>query len=196
MRLIGLTGGVGSGKTTVAAMLRELGAAVVDADEGARAVVEPGTPGLEAVVKEFGQDFLRDGRLDRDKLGALVFRDPAARERLNQITHPLVRDWMAARTAEALQTHGTVVQDVPLIYENGLESLFDSVILVYAPAEVQVRRLLQGRGFTEERARAVIAAQMPIDEKRRRAAHIIDNSGTQAQTRAQVERLWSELSAV
>ena len=195
MRLIGLTGGVGSGKSTVAAILRDLGAAVVDADEGARAVVEPGTTGFDAVVKEFGQGVVRDGRLDRDKLGALVFGDPAARERLNQITHPLIREWMAARTAEALQTHETVIQDVPLLYENSLESLFSSVILVYAPAEIQVRRLVEGRSFTEERARSVIAAQMPIDEKRRRDAHIIDNSRTEEETRSQVKRLWSELSA-
>ena len=195
MRLIGLTGGVGSGKSTVAAILRDLGAAVVDADQGARAVVEPGTTGFDAVVKEFGQGVVRDGRLDRDKLGALVFGDPAARERLNQITHPLIREWMAARTAEALQTHETVIQDVPLLYENSLESLFSSVILVYAPAEIQVRRLVEGRSFTEERARSVIAAQMPIDEKRRRDAHIIDNSRTEEETRSQVKRLWSELSA-
>jgi len=194
VRLIGLTGGVGSGKSTVTSILRELGAAVVDADEGARAVVEPGTPGFDAVVAAFGQDFVRDGRLDRDKLGALVFNDPAARERLNGITWPLIREWMAAKTAAALQESGTVIQDVPLLYENNLEGLFDSVILVYAPVEVQVDRLLKGRGFTEERARAVIAAQMPIEDKRRRATYVIDNSRTQQETAAQVKRLWAELS--
>lgn len=168
---------------------------MVDADEGARAVVEPGSPGFDAVVKEFGQEFVRAGRLDRDKLGALVFKDPSARQRLNQITHPLIREWMAAQTAEALQTHAIVIQDVPLLYENDLENLFESVILVYAPADVQLQRLVVGRGFKEERARSVIASQMPIDEKRRRAAHVIDNSGSQENTRAQVKRLWSQLSA-
>ena len=194
MRLIGLTGGVGSGKTTVAALLRELGASVVDADEGARAVVEPGTPGFAEVVAAFGPDYIKDGRLDREKLGALVFNDAAAREKLNAITHPLIREWMAARTAEALQAGDTVIQDVPLLYENGLDRMFDSVIVVYAPVDVQVQRLVQGRGFTEERARAVIAAQMSIEDKRRRATYVIDNSRTQQETRAQVRRLWEELS--
>jgi dephospho-CoA kinase len=194
MRLIGLTGGVGSGKSTVAALLREFGASVVDADEGSRAVVEPGTPGFEAVIKTFGPDYVKDGRLDREKLGTLVFNDSAAREKLNRITHPLIREWMAAQTAEALQNGSTVIQDVPLLYENGLDGMFDSVIVVYAPVDVQVQRLVQGRGSTEERALAVIAAQMSIEDKRRRATYVIDNSRTEQETRAQVKRLWDELS--
>ncbi len=195
MRLIGLTGGVGSGKSAVASVLRALGAPVIDADEGARAVVEPGTPGFAAVVKAFGMDFVREGRLDRDKLGALVFNNASARERLNQITHPLIREWMAAQTARAFESAETVFQDVPLLYENKLERLFDSVIVVYAPVEVQVRRLVEGRGFSEERARSVIATQLPIEDKRRRATYVVDNSGTRPQTEAQVKRLWAELSA-
>ena len=194
MKLIGLTGGVGSGKSTVAGILRELGAAVIDADEATHAVYEPGTAGFEAVVREFGESIVRDGRIDRERLGRLVFNDEESRRRLNAIVHPLVREWMAARTAEAIEGGAqVVVQDVPLLYENGLEGLFSSVVLVYAPEEVQVERLVKGRGFTEERARAVISAQMPIDEKRRRAHHI-DNSGTPEQTRSQVEEIWAQMS--
>jgi dephospho-CoA kinase len=191
LKLIGLTGGAGSGKSTVAAMLRELGAEVLDADDAAHAAYEPGTPGFEEVVREFGPDFVRDGRIDRARLGELVFNDKDARLRLNAIVHPLVREWMAARTAEAAERGaGVVVQEVPLLFENGLERLYSSVVLVYVPESVQLERLVEGRGFTEERARAIIAAQMPIEEKRRRAQHVIDNSGSRQATRSLVDALW------
>jgi dephospho-CoA kinase len=194
VKLVGLTGGVGSGKSTVAAILRELGAEVVDADEASHAVYEPGTPGFAAVVRDFGEGYVRKGRIDRDTLGELVFKDSDARRRLNSIVHPLVRDWMAQRTAEALERGAdVVVQDVPLLFENKLEELFSTVVLVWVPEEVQVERLVGGRGFTPERAREVIAAQMPIDAKRSRATHVIDNSGTKESTRLQVERLWRAL---
>jgi dephospho-CoA kinase len=195
LKLIGLTGGAGSGKSTVAAMLRELGAAVIDADEAAHAVYEPGTPGYEAVVKEFGGDFVRDGHIDRARLGDLVFKDQDARRRLNEIVHPLVRDWMAERTAEAVRGGAeVVVHDVPLIFENGLEPLYSAVAMVYVPEELQVRRLVDGRGLSEERARSIVAAQMSIEDKKRRAHHVIDNSGTLDATREQVQRLWWELA--
>lgn len=195
MKLVGLTGGVGSGKSTVAAILRELGAAVVDADEASHAVYEPGTPGFAAVVHEFGDSFVRDGGIDRKALGELVFRDADALKRLNAIVHPLVREWMAQRTAEAVERGAeVVVQDIPLLFENGLDQLFPTVILVWVPLAVQVERLVGGRGFALERAREVIAAQMPIDEKRGRATHVIDNTGTLESTRAQVEGLWEKLS--
>jgi dephospho-CoA kinase len=133
---------------------------------------------------------LRDSR----RLGELIFKDAASRRRLNAIVHPLVRDWMAARTAEAVeQGADVVVQDVPLLFENGLDPLFSSVVLVYVPEEMQLARLVEGRGFTPERARAVIATQVPIEEKRRRAHIVIDNSGTLEQTRSQVEQLWARL---
>jgi dephospho-CoA kinase len=195
VKLIGLTGGVGSGKSTVAAILRELGAAVVDADEASHAVYEPGTPGFEAVVREFGEKYVRGGSIDRKALGELVFKDADARRRLNAIVHPLVRDWMAMRTAEALeQGADVVVQDVPLLFENKLEGLFPTVVTVWVPPEAQVERLVSGRGFSAEQAREVIAAQMPIDEKRHRATHVIDNSGSRESTRAQVEKLWTALA--
>jgi dephospho-CoA kinase len=195
MKVIGLTGGVGSGKSTVAEMLRELGATVIDADQAAHEVYAPGTRGFEAVVAEFGSDFVRDGAIDRERLGTLVFNDAAALRRLNAIVHPLVREWMAARTAEAFERGDQIViQDVPLLFENGLEGLFSSVLLVYAPAEVQLERLVEGRRVPPERARAIIAAQMPIEEKRRRAHHVVDNSGTIEQTRSQVEEVWAQMS--
>ncbi len=194
MKLIGLTGGVGSGKSTVAEILRALGATVIDADEAAHAVYEPGTPGFDAVVAEFGAEYVRDGRIDRARLGRLVFDDPVARARLNAIVHPLVREWMTERTREAIERGDEiVVQDVPLLYENGLDGLFSSVVLVYAPPDVQLRRLVEGRGVPEDRARAMIAAQMPIDEKRRRAHHVIDNGGTREETRRQVEDMWAQM---
>jgi len=196
MKLVGLTGGVGSGKSTVAEMMRELGAEVVDADEATHAVYEPGNPGFDAVVREFGDAYVDSGRIDRSRLGELVFRDDDARRRLNSIVHPLVRDWMAQRTAEAAERGAeVVVQDVPLLFENGLERLFSSVVLVYVPEEVQVERLVSGRGFAPERARAMIAAQMPIENKRGLAHHVINNSGTREETQAQVKAVWKQLAA-
>jgi dephospho-CoA kinase len=194
MKLVGLTGGVGSGKSTVAEMMRELGAQVVDADEAAHAVYEPGSPGFDALVREFGNEYVDGGRIDRSRLGELVFHDDDARRRLNSIVHPLVRDWMAQRTAEAAQRGAeVVVQDVPLLFENGLERLFSTVVLVYAPEEVQIERLVSGRGFTPERARAMIAAQMPIENKRGLAHHVINNSGAREDTQAQVKAVWKQL---
>jgi dephospho-CoA kinase len=195
MKLIGLTGGPGSGKSTVATMLHDLGAEVIDADNAAHAAYEPGTPGFDAVVREFGQEFVRDGRIDRARLGELVFSDTEARHRLNAIVHPLVRDLMARWTAEAAERGAdVVVQDVPLLFENGLERLFTSVVLAYVPEHLQLERLVSGRAVTPDRARAMIAAQMPIEEKRGRAQHVIDNSGSREETRAQVKAVWSRLA--
>ncbi|GAC1639908.1 MAG: hypothetical protein PVS3B2_05760 [Candidatus Dormibacteraceae bacterium] len=195
MKLIGLTGGAGSGKSTVSAMLRELGAVVVDADEATHAVYEPSSPGFAAVVREFGPEYVRDGRIDRSRLGALVFGDEDARRRLNAIVHPLVREWMAARTADALERGAqVVVQDVPLLFENGLPGLYSSVLLVYVPEQIQLERLTKGRRLSEDRARAMVAAQMPIEEKRALADHVIDNSGSRDATRDRVNKVWRQLT--
>lgn len=195
MKLIGLTGGAGTGKSTVGAMLRELGAVVLDADEAAHDVYEPGGPAFDAVVREFGPQYVHDGRIDRKRLGELVFNDADARHRLNAIVHPQVREWLAARTAEAVRSGAeVVVQEVPLLFENGLERLYGQVVLVYVPEPVQVRRLV-GRGLSEQRAHAILGSQMPIDEKRRLADHVIDNSGTEAATREQVGTLWDRVLA-
>jgi dephospho-CoA kinase len=196
LKLIGLTGGVGSGKSTVAGMLGDLGAVVIDADEAAHAVYEPDSLGFDLVVQEFGDEYVRDGHIDRARLGELVFTDPGARARLNGIVHPLVREWMAARTAEAvIRGTAVVVHDVPLLFENGLDRMYEEVVLVYAPEEMQVTRLVEGRGVPEARARAMIASQMPMEEKRKRARLVIDNRGDRKATRLQVEKLWESLTA-
>ncbi|HEX6488320.1 MAG TPA: dephospho-CoA kinase [Candidatus Dormibacteraeota bacterium] len=196
MELIALTGGVGSGKSTVAQMLKDLGAVVIDADEAARAVVEPGTPGFQQVVEAFGERYVKDGRLDRAALAELVFNDPEALRRLNEITHPLVRQWMAERQQEAADRgEPRVVLDIPLLFESNLQDAFPTIILVWAPPDVQVRRLIEGRGFTEPDARARVAAQLPIDAKRERASHVIDNSGSPEDTGRQVEQAWREITA-
>lgn len=195
--LVGLTGGIGTGKSTVSAMLRELGATVVDADEAARAVVEPGTEGLRQVVAEFGTEVLAaDGSLDRPRLAAIVFNNPDRRARLQQITWPLVALWMAERTQAALaRGDRVVVHDIPLLFENpARRGAYELVILVYAPPQVALRRLVE-RGMAEADARARIAAQMPIEDKRRLADAVIDNSGSLEATRAQVESIWTEITA-
>jgi dephospho-CoA kinase len=192
MRLIGLTGGIGSGKSTVAAMLAGRGASVVDADLLAREVVEPGTPALAEIAAEFGPGvLLPDGRLDRPALGAIVFADAARRERLNAITHPRVGALMQSRIAEALASDAPlVVVDVPLLFEGGRQELFEGVLLVWVPAEMQARRLVERDGMREDDARARIAAQMPIDDKRALADWVVDNSGVPAATERQVDAWW------
>jgi dephospho-CoA kinase len=197
LKLIGLTGGVGSGKSTVAEMFRRLGAATVDADEATHAVYAPGTEGFDAIVREFGQEFVRDGQIDRKKLGDLVFRDPDARRRLNAIVHPLVRTWMAERTAEAVERGAEVViQDVPLLFENNLQGLYSSTVLVYARPATQLARLLEKRGVSPDRANRMLASQMSIDEKRPLADIVIENEASLADTRRQVEEVWTSLRAL
>ena len=196
MKLIGLTGGAGSGKTTVAQMLREMGAEVVDADEATHAVYEPGTPGFREVVEAFGDDYVRDGRIDRARLGDLVFKDAGARRRLNAIVHPRVRDLMAERTVAAFEAGAEiVVQDVPLLFENNLQGLFSKTVLVYARPDTQVARLV-ARGVPRGRADGMLASQMPIDAKKPLADYVIDNEGSPAETRRQVEEVWASLRAL
>jgi dephospho-CoA kinase len=194
MRIIGLTGGIGSGKTTVSAMLRDLGATVVDADEGARAVVEPGQPALEEIRQRFGAEvFATNGALDRDRLADVVFGDDRARADLNSITHPRVRAWMAERMQAAAAAEApAVVLDIPLLFESGLTAGLDDIVVVWTPVETQVARAV-GRGLREEDVRARLNAQMPLDEKRELATVVIDNSASQDDTRAQVEAFWRGL---
>jgi dephospho-CoA kinase len=175
-------------------MFHSLGAEIVDADEAAHNSYVPGSPGFDQVVAAFGQEFVRAGRIDRARLGDLVFSDEGARHRLNAIVHPLVRKWMAARTAEAAARGSEIViHDVPLLYESELESVYPEVVLVYAPEALMLKRLVDERGVVVGRARAIIASQLPIEEKRGRAAHVVDNSADLPATRGQVERLWEEL---
>jgi dephospho-CoA kinase len=188
---IGLTGGIGSGKSTVSALLTARGAVLVDADRLAREVVEPGTPGLAAVVAAFGDGVVGpDGALNRPALAAIVFADPEARRRLDGIVHPLVRA-RAAELAGAVPPDGVVVHDIPLLVETGQAGHFDLVLVVEADPEIRVRRLVE-RGLTEDDARARIAAQA-TDERRRAVADVVlDNSGSREQLAAQVDRFWRQ----
>lgn len=191
MLRIGLTGGIGSGKSTVAGLLAERGAVVVDADRIAREVVEPGTPGLAAVVEAFGESVLAaDGSLDRPALASVVFTDPAARARLDAIVHPLVRDRAVALTAEAAPD-AVLVNDVPLLVETGQAGSYDLVLVVEAELETRLARLVE-RGTTREDARARIAAQASDEQRRAVADVVLDNSGTLEQLVDQVDRFWRE----
>lgn len=193
MLSIGLTGGIGAGKSAVAALLAERGAVVIDADAIAREVVAPGTPGLAAVVAEFGDSVLApDGSLDRAALAALVFDDDDARARLNAIVHPLVgaRALELAAAAEHADPHAVVVHDVPLLVENGLAGSYDLVLVVEAPAALRLDRL-RARGVSEQDARARMAAQADDEQRRAVADAVIVNDGTLAELAARVDLFWS-----
>lgn len=196
--LVGLTGGIGTGKSTVAAMLAARGAVVIDADRLAREVVEPGEPTLARIVEEFGPEVLGpDGRLDRKALGALVFADPARRRRLEALTHPPIRARLDARL-EALARagfRGVVVVDAPLLVESGLHRAMDRLVVVTADEATQLARLMARDGLDRAEALRRIRSQMPLAAKARLADHVIDNSGDRAATEAQVERLWAALEA-
>ncbi|HEX2313753.1 MAG TPA: dephospho-CoA kinase [Thermomonospora sp.] len=195
MLRVGLTGGIGSGKSEVSARLAARGAVVIDADKIAREVVEPGTPGLAAVVAEFGQEMLRpDGSLDRDRLGAVVFADEDRRAALNAIVHPLVGTRMQ-ELMEAAPGDAIVVYDVPLLTENDLAGLYDVVVVVDVPVETQVERLTGRRGMTEEAARARIAAQATRERRLAIAHHVVDNTGTLEDLDRRVAALWDDLVA-
>jgi dephospho-CoA kinase len=190
---VGLTGGVASGKSTVSAILAELGAVVIDADALAREVVARGTPGLDAVVDEFGPGVLTaEGDLDRPAMGRLVFGDDAARRRLEAIIHPLVIERMAEIEATAGEDD-VVVHDIPLLAEGGRADTFDAVVVVDAPRDLQVERMLGDRGWTREDAESRIAAQATREERRAIATHVIDNNGTLDELRTRVEAVLDEL---
>lgn len=193
MLRVGLTGGIGSGKSEVARRLADRGAVVIDADVLAREVVAPGTEGLAHVVAAFGPEVLAlDGALDRARLGALVFADPDARRRLEGIVHPRVRG-RAQELEEAAGEHAVVVHDIPLLVETGQSGRFDVVVVVDAPDEVRVDRLVRLRGMSEEDARARIAAQAAREERLAEADVVVDNGGELPALDAQVDRLWSAL---
>ncbi|HBH56726.1 MAG TPA: dephospho-CoA kinase [Arthrobacter bacterium] len=192
MLKIGLTGGIASGKSVVASRLAELGAVLVDADALARDVVEPGTPGLARVVEAFGMDMLDDGgRLDRARLGAVVFGNPSQLAVLNGIVHPLVRDAAAGIIAGA-PDGAIVVQDIPLLVETGRGSGFHLVLVVDAPDDVRIGRMLEHRGMTAEDATSRMAVQASRADRLAAADVVLDNSGSLADVTAQVERLWAE----
>jgi dephospho-CoA kinase len=194
---VGLTGGIGSGKSEVSRRLAAHGAVIIDADVAARAVVAPGTAGLARVAGAFGAGVLGpDGALDRERLGAIVFSDPASRARLNAIVHPLVIEWMGA--AERAAVDGArgdlvVVHDVPLLAEGGRASDFDLVIVVDVPPELQLERLVRERGMAPDQARARIAAQASREQRLAAADIVIDNSGTLDDLDRRVDEVWAGL---
>ena len=193
MLSVGLTGGIGAGKSEAARLLAQRGAVVVDADRLAREVVAPGTPGLASVVAEFGEEVLApDGSLDRARLGAIVFNDEERLRALNAIVHPLVAERAAALQAAA-PPDAVVVHDVPLIAEHQLQHRYDLVVVVDASEETRLARLTRLRGLDEADARARMAAQASREERLKIADHVLNNDGTVAELEAQVEELWQVL---
>lgn len=197
MKLIGLTGGIASGKSTVAAMLRRLGAAVVKADELAREVVQPGTPGWQEIVETFGAEILQTDRtLDRQKLRKIVFSDPAARKKLESIIHPRVR----ALAEQRIQEHAAagseiVVYEVPLLFEGNLQDSLRPVVLVATDIATQKKRLQDRDQVGQAEAEKHIAAQMSLEEKRRLADHVIENNGSLDDLEQRVRAVLAKIKA-
>jgi dephospho-CoA kinase len=195
MLLVGLTGGIATGKSTVAAMFRDLGGVLIDADDIAREVVLPGTPGLEALCRQFGRGILDGaGCLNRAALGNIVFRNPDLLKSLNRLLHPLILDRMEARIREEREAGaGILILDVPLLFETGLHARMDAVVVVLTGEEDQVRRLMARDRLGPEEVRQRLAAQMPLAEKAGQADFIIDNGGSREETERQVREVWQAL---
>jgi dephospho-CoA kinase len=199
VRVVGLTGGMGAGKSTVARLLAAHGAHVIDADAIARAVVAPGTPGLDAIMKRFGPDVIGDeGAMDRAAVASIVFADPAALRALEAITHPAIRETIAAELrahadAEHSDNERVVILDHPLLVETGLAAGLEAVVVVTAPVELRVARLASGRGIAEGDARARIASQASDEERAAAATHVVSNAGDASSLSREVDRLWHAL---
>ncbi len=192
MLLVGLTGGIGSGKSTVARMLARRGAVVLDSDVLAREAVEPGTPGFDAVLARFGDVLTPDGSIDRAALAEVVFADEVARADLERIVHPEVRRRIAEFVAARADTDDVVVVDSPLLIETGAHEGFPMVVVVTAPIGARIARL-GARGMSEDDVRARMDAQMPLEEKAGYADLVLDNGGTEAELEDRVDRLWADL---
>jgi dephospho-CoA kinase len=194
MRIIGLTGGIATGKSTVSAILRELGAAVIDADELARQVVEPASTVLSEIDRRFPGVVGDDGRLDRTRLAERIFSNPEDRAALDALLHPRIQKLFVEKTAAlAQQGEQLVIYDAALLIENSLHEKMDGVILVTAPRETQITRLRERNGLTRAQAEARLSSQMPLEEKLRFARWSIDNSADLATTRAQVDQVWRSI---
>ena len=196
MRVIGLTGGIASGKSTVSAWLRQWGAHIVDADAISRKTTKQGGRGYRAVVARFGREILRpDGELDRRKLGGIVFADEGKRRELEGVLHPIVIEESKNEMARAAaQGCAVCVLDVPLLFESGMETLCDETWVVVVPPQEQLRRVMARDGLTAQQAQARIDSQMPLSEKLARADRAIDNSGSLEATKARLRALWEELA--
>jgi dephospho-CoA kinase len=195
---VGLTGGIGSGKSEASRRLAERGAVLIDADVAAREVVVPGSPGLARIAAAFGESVLRpDGSLNRERLGEIVFGDPGLRAKLNEIVHPLVREWMLTAERAAVQAAGpsgpVIVHDVPLLAESRGRKGFDVVIVVDVPPELQVERLVRLRGMAPDQARARMAAQASREQRLAVADVVIDNSGSLDDLDRQIAEVWADL---
>ena len=195
--LVGLTGGIATGKSTVAETLRGLGAEVIDADQLAREVVAPGEPALAEIVREFGEVRNADGTLDRKKLGAIVFNDPARRKRLEAITHPAIRLRFLARleALEARGFEGLVFFDAPVMIESGNYRNMDRLVVVFTDEATQRRRLMTRDGMAEAEATSRMATQMPVIDKAKLADYVIDNTGDRAVTAARTREVFGALLA-
>ncbi len=191
---VGLTGGIASGKSMVAAELAARGAIIIDADVLAREVVEPGTPALAAIVDRFGIQVLKDGQLDRSRLAEIVFADPIARRDLERIVHPAVRE-RAANLERAAGDAAVVVHVIPLLVETGQHEDFDLVVTVDADRETQVQRLMARNGFTRAEAESRIGAQATREDRTRAADVVLYNTGSMTQLKQQIDALWTELSS-
>lgn len=193
-QIIGITGGIASGKSTVSLYLQELGFTIVDADLASRAVVEPGEEAYHQVVKAFGEDILlTDGNIDRVKLGSIIFNDQEKRLLLNGIVHPAVRNWMRVKTEAALSSgEETVFMDIPLLFESKLTFMVDKTLLIYVDEQVQLKRLMNRNGLSEAEALARINSQMPLADKKALADAVIDNNGDINETKRQVKTILSE----
>jgi dephospho-CoA kinase len=198
LKVIGLTGNIGSGKSTVSRRLAELGAKVVDTDQTAREVVAPDTAGLDEIVKAFGNSVLTPaGELDRSKMGAIVFRDPKARAKLESIVHPLILSKVTKIIKEYRKGQNpgpALILEVPLLIESGMHHLVDEIWLVAVNPETQLQRVLSRDGLSIEQALQRIKAQMPQEQKKEYATKVIDNNGSFEETTGSVDKLWSELT--
>ncbi|MBO0469404.1 dephospho-CoA kinase [Enterococcus sp. DIV0242_7C1] len=191
--ILGLTGGIATGKSTVVEIFKEEGFPIVDADVIAREIVEPGTPGLQAVVDAFGSELLfADGSLNRKKLGKIIFSDKQKRERLNQVLSPFLREAILTDIARKKNLSSLVIVDIPLLYEGGYDAVVDQVAVVYIPEELQLSRLMKRDDLSALEAEQRIDSQMPIEEKKNRADIIFDNQKTTEETKKQVKKWLSK----
>jgi dephospho-CoA kinase len=192
--LLGVTGGIASGKTVVAAMLEDLGAVLIDLDVIAREVVLPGKPAWREIVAFFGKAFLlEDGTLDRKKLSRAVFQDPEKREELEGFTHPYIFEELRNQVHNVTAKDPIIEVVVPLLIEKNLQSSFDKILVVYVPPKLQMKRLMERDGISEEEAANMLKAQLPIDEKVSHGDFVVHNGGSMGDTRREVEEIWAAL---